>query len=159
LQTQTLTRVDEELTDLALQVGSIDEATRTSLLCVDKDLEALDSHIDRCCRECKTSEAELRLAEGRIELLEECLSSQRGLIEQLVARVEDMEGKLCHCGKGKGKEIAEVVPFLLGSPLVLDCFLEEDNNSNNSYHTPPIASSPIPSQSSPTNESDKENRL
>jgi len=68
--------------------------------------------------------------------------SECGLIEQLMACVEDMEGKLCRCGKGKGKEIVEVVPSVLGSPLVLDLPLEEDNNSDDSYHTPPIAGRP-----------------
>jgi len=145
------------MVDWELKVNAIDEATQTSLRHIDLNLEALDGCVNHCCRECETTEAELRLAEGRIELLEERLSSQRGLIEQLVARVEGMEGKLCHCGKGKGKEITEVVPSLLGSPLVLDHPLEEDNNSDNSYHTPPIASLSIPSQSSPADESDKEN--
>jgi len=150
-------KIDGDMVDLELEVNAIDGATQTSLCRIDLDLEALDGCVNCCRRECETTEAELRLAEGRIELLEEHLSSQHGLIEQLVVHVEDMEGKLCHCGKGKGKEIAEVVPSLLGSPLVLDRPLEEDNNSDDSYHTPPIASSSIPSQSSPTNESNKEN--
>jgi len=79
------------------------------------------------------TEAELRLAERRIELLEECLASQHGLIEQLMATVDGMEGRLCCCGKGKGKEAEEVVLFL-GSPLVLDHPSNDDVNSDNSYH-------------------------
>jgi len=101
-------------------------------------------------------EAELCLAEGRIELLEECLASQCGLIEQLMARVESMEGRLCWCGKGKKKEAEEEVP-LLGSPLVFDRPLDEDINSDDSYHTPPVASSSQLSSSSPYQDSDKEN--
>ena len=144
------------MTDLSLQVNAVDEATQTSLRRIDLDLEALDGRVNRRRRECETTEAELRLAEGRIELLEERLTNQRGLIEQLMARVDDMEGKLCRCGKGKGKEVAEAVS-VLGSPLVLDRPLTEEVNSDDSYHTPPVVSSSPPSSSSPSHESDKEN--
>jgi len=144
------------MVDLELKVNAIDEATRASLVHVDVDLEALDGRVNRRRRECETTEAELRLAEGRIELLEEHLVSQRGLIEQLMARVDSMEGRLCRCGKGKGKEVEKDVS-LLGSPLVLDCSLEEDINSDDSYHTPPVVSSSQPSSSSPYQDSDKEN--
>jgi len=74
-----------------------------------------------------------------------------------MAHVSVMEGQLCHCGKGKGKEVEEEVPSILGSPLVLDCPLEEGNTSDDSYHTPPFASSSGPSQLSPLHKSDKEN--
>jgi len=84
------------------------------------------------------------------------LVSQCGLIEQLMARVDSMEGRLCCCGKGKGKEVEKDVS-LLGSPLVLDHSLEEDINSDDSYHTPPVVSSSQPSSSSPYQDSDKEN--
>ena len=123
---------------------------------VDLDLEALDGRVNRRRRECETTEAELRLAEGRIELLEERLVSQRGLIEQLMARVDGMEGKLCRCGKGKGREVEKDIS-LLGSPLFLDRSLEEGIHSDDSYHTPPVASSSQPSSSSPHQDSDKEN--
>jgi len=86
-------KLDGEVTDLSLQVNAVGEATQTSLRRIDLDLEALDGRVDRHRRECETTEAELRLAEGRIELLEECLVSQRGLIEQLMGRVDDMEGR------------------------------------------------------------------
>jgi len=144
------------VTDLSLQINAVDEATQTSLRHIDLDLEALDGWVDRRCRECETAEAELCLAEGRIELLEERLANQRGLMEQLMARVDGMEERLCQCGKGKGKEAEEMVS-LLGSPLVLDCSKEEDINSDDSYHTPPAASSSQPSSSSPVYDSDKEN--
>jgi len=111
-------KIDGEMVDLELKVNAIDEATRASLIRVDVDLEALDGRVNRRHRECETTEAELRLAKGRIELLEERLASQRGLIEQLMARVDGMEGRLCRCGKGKGKEVEKEVS-LLGSPLVL----------------------------------------
>ena len=67
-----------------------------------------------------------------------------------------VEGRLCHCGKGKGKEIEKDVS-LLGSPLVLDHSLEEDINSDDSYHTPLVVSSSQPSSSSLYQDSDKEN--
>jgi len=86
------------------------------------------------------------------------LASQCGLMEQLMARVDGMEGRLCCCGKGKGKEVEKDVS-LLGSPLVLDRSLEEDINSDDSYHTPPVVSSSQPSSSSPYQDSDKENVL
>ena len=89
--------------------------------------------------------------------MEERNASQLQLISDLMVHVSVMEGQLCHCGKGKGKEVKEEVSSILGSPLISDCSLEEDNTSNNSYHTPPFASSSAPSQSSPINESDKEN--
>jgi len=156
------------MVDLELKVNAIDEATRASLIRVDADLEALDGRVNHHHRECETTEAELRLAkgrielleerlaEGRIELLEEHLVSQRRLIEQLMARVDGMEGRLCCCGKGKGKEVEKDIS-LLGSPLVLDCSLEEDVNSDDSYHTPPVVSSSQPLSSSPYQDFDKEN--
>ena len=144
------------MTDLSLQINAVDEATQTSLRRIDLDLEALDSRVNRRRRECETTDAELRLAEGRVELLEERLANQRGLIEQLIARVDGMEERLCQCGKGKGKEIEEVVS-VLGSPLVLDRPSEEDVISDDSYHTPPVASSSQPSSSSLVYDSDKEN--
>ena len=52
-QTQVAMKINEELADLALQVGSVDEATRTSFLHVDKDLEALDCHINHHHQECE----------------------------------------------------------------------------------------------------------
>jgi len=146
------------MVDLELKVNAIDEATRASLIRVDLDLEALDGQVNRRRRECETTEAELRLAKGRIELLEERLVSQRGLIEQLMARVDSMEGKLCRCGKGKGKgkEVEKDIS-LLGSPLFLDRSLEEVIHSDDSYHTPPVVSSSQPSSSSSHQDSDKEN--
>jgi len=73
-----------------------------------------------------------------------------------MARVDGMEGRLCRCGKGKGKEVKKEVS-LLGSPLVLDCSLEEDVNSDDSYHTLPVVSLSQPLSSSPYQDSDKEN--
>jgi len=80
------------------------------------------------------------------------------MIMEMRVRLDTMEGQLCHCGKGKGKEVDEESPSVLSSPLILDCSDEEGHTSDNSYHTPPLAGSSIASQlSSSVVESDKEN--
>jgi len=69
--------------------------------------------------------------------------------------VKGMEGKLCCCGKGRKQEVLEEISSILDSPLVLG---EDINNgvvSDDSYHTPPIASSSLPPSS--LAKSDKEN--
>jgi len=68
-----------------------------------------------------------------------------------------MEGKLCHCGKGKAREPLQDVSPVLGSPLDLGREIPEETDSDNSFFTPPIASSSVPSSSSPIVVSDKEN--
>jgi len=68
-----------------------------------------------------------------------------------------MEGRLCHCGKRKKWEVLEEIPSVLDSPLVLGGDINDGNISNNSYHTPPLASSSIPPLSSSVVESDKKN--
>ena len=80
------------------------------------------------------------------------------MIEQLIARVDSIEGRLCRCneGKGKGRATLEEVSPTLGSPLVLGQAMDEDRHSADSYHTPPLTSSSAPASSSPA-ESDKEN--
>jgi len=96
----------------------------------------------------------LKVAKGKIEVLEECSRTQRDMIEKLITRVEGMEDCLCRCGEGKGKgKAVEILPSpVLGSPLVLDRPLA---GSDGSYHTPPVALSPVVSSSS--SGSDKEN--
>jgi len=69
-------KIDGDMVDLELKVNAVDEATQTSLCCIDLDLEALDGRVNHRRRECKTTEAGLRLAKGRIELLEGRLGSQ-----------------------------------------------------------------------------------
>jgi len=67
-----------------------------------------------------------------------------------------MEGKLCHCGKGKVKEPLREVSPVLGSPLVLGQEFPKESSSDHFYHTPPVTSSSVPS-SSPVVKSNKEN--
>ena len=50
-----------------------------------------------------------------------------------------------------------VYDTVLGSPLILGCSTEEGHTSNNSYHTPPLTSSLLPTSSSPIIKSNKEN--
>ena len=79
------------------------------------------------------------------------------MIDQLMAHVKNMEGKLCHCGKGRDHQVLGEVS-ILGSPLVLSREVPEDTGSNDLYHTPPITSSSIGPSSSPS-DTDKENTL
>ena len=69
-----------------------------------------------------------------------------------------MEGKLCRCNSESRGSTPEAPSSLLGSPLVLDRRVEEDNASDDSYHTPPLAGSSVPSiPSSLVEDSDREN--
>ena len=96
----------------------------------------------------------LKIAEGKVEVLEERSRTQRNMIKKLIMRVESMEDRLCRCkeGKGKGKVVEILSSPVLGSPLVLDRPLA---GSDGSYHTPLVASSPVVESSS--SGSDKEN--
>jgi len=97
------------------------------------------------------------VAEGKIEVLEERSHTQREMIDQLMACVKNMEGKLCHCGKGRDHQVLGEVS-VLDSPLVLGLKVPKDTGSDDSYHTPPIASSSIGPSSSLAN-ANKENAL
>jgi len=156
-QTQVTTRIDEELADLSLHPDALDTGTQARFARVDQDLEALDQRINCRRAECEKMEEELHAAEGRINVLTARLATQRKMIQDLIARVNSMEGKLCYCGKGKAKEPLQEVSPMLGSPLELGPEVPKDSGSDTSYHTPPIASSSTPSSSSPIVESDQEN--
>jgi len=78
--------------------------------------------------------------------------------DALIERVNAMEGKLCHCNSESHGSTPEAPSSLLGSPLVLDRWVEEDNASDDLYHMPPLAGSSIPSMpSSIVEDSDQEN--
>src|SRR5882762_2730732 len=155
-QTHTLTRMDEELANLSLQHGALDEGARAGFARVDKDLEALNDRVDRRREECMVTENKLQAAEGRVEVLEERLRTQQDVIRALLERVDGMEGRLCHCGEGKDRQVLGEIS-VLDSPIILGQDVLEDNVSDDSYHTPPIASSSmVPSSST---ESDKENSM
>ena len=159
-QTQVMTRIDEELANLSLHHDALDTGTRAGFTRVDKDLEALDQHINRRRAECEKTEEELRAAEGQIKVLTARLDTQREMIQDLIARVDSMEGKLCHRRKGKAREPLREVSSVLGSPLELGCEVPKDSGSDTSYHTPPVAgSSFILSSSSPVSEANKENSM
>jgi len=137
-QTDTLTKMDSELTDMALKLDTMDEGVKTGFSCINKDLEALDAHVNRRHKDYDDVLEKLRVTEGRVELLEERSRTQRNMIEKLVARVEGMEDWLCCCqeGKEKGKAVEVLTSSALGSPLVLERPL---TGSDGSYHTPPVA--------------------
>ena len=152
-QTDTLTKIDGEVADLALKFNAMDEGLKTAVVRIDKDLEALDDRIGCHRREFDIMSEELHKAEGKINILEERSCTQHDLIEKLIARVESMEGRLCKCGdkEEKGEKLEQVVDDvsspILGSPLVLN---RDTLGSDDSYHTPPGTLSPVPG-------SDKEN--
>jgi len=102
-------------------------------------------------------EVKLAQAEECVEGLEGHHNAQQLLIELLMARLEIMEGQLCHCGKGKAREPLVDVSSILGSPLILD---QEGSHSDDSYYTPPtVGLLGHPSSSSPIVNSNKENQL
>ena len=134
----------------------MDEGLKTGFARVDKDLEALDQRIDRRRDECEQAQDELRVAEGRIEILEERSRTQREMIETLMARVENMEGKLCHCGKGKDRDAEVGGPSLLDSPITLGHDIDEESSGDDSYRTPPMAGSSMPPVSSSPSSSEEQ---
>jgi len=80
------------------------------------------------------------------------------MLLEMRVRIKAMEGQLCHCGKGKGKEVDVEGPSVLGSPLILDRPEDKGHHGDNSFSTPPSAGSSLSSQPSLTVvESDKKN--
>jgi len=149
-QTDTLTKMDSELSNMTLKFDAMDEGVRAGFSRVDKDLATLDDRVHHRRKDLEAVEEKLKITEGRITLLEERSQADSDLIEKLFARVEAMEDHLCHCkeNKGKGKAVEVSSPGVLGSPLVLDRPLV---GSDESYCTPPIASSEASSSSSGSN--------
>jgi len=70
-QTETLTKMDGELTDMALKMDAMDEGVKTGFSWVDKDLEALDGRVNRRRKDNDLVAEKLWIAEGKIEVLEE----------------------------------------------------------------------------------------
>jgi len=135
---------------MTLKFDAMDEGVRAGFSRVDKDLAALDDCVHCRRKDSEAVEEKLKIAEGRITLLEERSWADSDLIEKLFAHIEAMEDRLCHCKdvKGKGKAVEISSPGVLGSPLVLDRPLV---SSNKSYRTPPIVSSEVSSSSSGSN--------
>ena len=73
-----------------------------------------------------------------------------------MAQVKNMEGQLCHCGKGKGRDVEEGRVSLLDSPITLGRDINEGSSSDDSYHTPPMAGSSIPPVSSFSSSSEEQ---
>jgi len=135
---------------MTLKFDAMDEGVRSGFSRVDKDLAALDGRVHRRRKDSEAIEEKLKVAEGRIALLEERSRADNNLLEKLFSCVEAMEDRLCHCKeeKGKGKAVEVSSSGILGSPLVLDHPLA---GSDESYRTPPIASSEASSSSSGSN--------
>jgi len=88
------------------------------------------------------------------------VETQQELIQDLFAHVEEMEGKLCHCGKGRAREPLQEVSPVLGSPLELGRDIPKESSGDSSYRTPLItSSSSIPSPSLPASKVNKENSM
>jgi len=141
-QTKTLTKMDSELTDMVLKLDAMDEGVKTGFSRVDKNLEALDSHINCRRKDTNSVAKKLKIAKGKIKVLEERSHMQCDMIEKLITHIKNMEDHLCCCneGKGKGKAMEILSSLVLGSPLVLGRPL---TGSDGSYHTPLVASSPV----------------
>ena len=72
--------------------------------------------------------------------------------------VENIEGRLCHCEKGKEHKVRGELSLVFSSPIILGQVIDEESTSDDSYHTPPTAGSAIPPVSS-SSSSDEENAL
>src|SRR5258705_3737507 len=134
-QTQSLTKLETDATDMELQVQAMDEGLRTAIARVDQDLEALDARCSRRRRDHDELAVELCLANEKVKRLEEKMDEQCLIIERLMVRVEGMEGKLCQCNKEN-----EEIPQILGSPLTIHHDLGSGPFGGETFHTPPDSS-------------------
>jgi len=150
-----LTKINGEITNLGLKVNAM-EGVKTTFICIDKDLEALNDCIDHHHVQCNKVADRLLAAKEKVTILEEHSRLQWELIEQLLSHVGGMESHLCHCGKDH--QVLGKISHVLDSPIVLGQDVPKDNISNNSYHTPPVASLSIAPSSSLV-ESNRENGL
>ena len=102
--------MNEELSDFGFRVQNLDEGLQSSVQQIERDMELVDDRVDRRREENEKLTNDLRVAEARIELLEEFSRTQRSVLERLSARMEAMEGNLCRCVKGKEREQVEEIP-------------------------------------------------
>ena len=118
---------------------------------------ALDEWVDHCRVECDRVEDKLVLAQGRISVLEDRVRSQCMVMERMSAHLDKMEGQLCHCWKGKEREVLGEISPTLGSLIVLGTDLDMGNSSDKSFHSSSAinTSTMVPSSSLLT----KENKL
>ena len=102
--------MNEELSDLGFRVQNLDEGIQSSTQQIEQDMELVDDRVDRRREENEKLMNELRIAEARIELLEEFSRGQRSTIERLSVCMDSMEENLCRCVKGKEREHVEETP-------------------------------------------------
>ena len=131
----TRAQVDSEMADLSLQTNAIDKGIKTLNSQVNLDLATLDDRVTRHHNECDWTTAELVVANGKIALLEECVRSQRTALKRLSACLDVMEDQLCHCGKGKGREVLGEIPSVLDSLFEFNSFLPKAQFSVESFHS------------------------
>jgi len=144
-QTCVVTKIDGELADIGLEVQAINEGIKTAVTRIDKDLEALDQRINRRHVECERMEQSLCSALNQIADLERLSHAQSEINNTLLERVDAMEGNLCHCNQDSCGSTQEAPSSLVGSPLEFGHQVDEGNVSDDSYHTPPLAGSSVPS--------------
>jgi len=76
MQTGIITKINGEMADMALQIKAINDGAKACFAHYDKDIEALDDRVTCHCDECDHVKGELHVAEGKIEVLEECSRTQ-----------------------------------------------------------------------------------
>ena len=110
------------------------------MTCIDADLRELDECVTRHRQECENNEVVIDLCQGYISKLECIIKAQAQTIACLEERMEEVACKCCAQDKGKGKQRA-VVPDspVLGSPIVLAQSSDQEESSDSSYVTPPLA--------------------
>ena len=139
-QNARLVKVDSCIADIEIQfvsakddIAKMDEGFQSAITRVDKDLEALNKHID--CRRLENEDLSAKLvqAEEKYHRLTDRFEIQEANMVQLLSRMSEVEGQLCHC-KGKDRASSEV----LGSPIIIgrgDMF--EPAVPEEMFHTPP----------------------
>lgn len=136
-QTSMLARIEEEGTDVAVRLDAVDEGVKVAIDRIDKDLNELDERVNRRKDELRRLEETVDSQKELIALLEQRSKTQRGMIEDLMSKVDRMEDRLCHCGKDKAASSAGDSPYVLDPPV------EEERTIEDLYYTPPSSSNAL----------------
>ena len=135
-----MTNCVERVDEIDCTSNAIGEGLNLAVSRIDTDLRELDENVTRHRRECENHEVVIDLCQGRISELEHIIKAQAQTIARLKERMEEVACKCCTQDKGKGKQRA-VVPKspVLGSPIVLAQTSDQEESSDSSYVTPPLA--------------------
>jgi len=106
-QTVLISQLDGDVASLATQAAAFDKGVQSLAKRVDEDLVALDECVNRHHVECDRVEDKLVLAQGKISVLEDRVRNQCIAMERMSARLDKMEGQLCHRRKGKEREVLQ----------------------------------------------------